>query len=82
MAGLGRASSATTSAAMLATLGDVLTLGGDFFGAEEAFKQASVTRGFEVRAASGLARVYGKLSRPVDAIAQLRNAATRSARGA
>ena len=81
-AGLGRASSATTSAAMLATLGDVLTLGGDFFGAEEAFKQASATAGFEVRAASGLARVYGKLSRPVDAIAQLKTAATRSARGA
>ena len=81
-AGLGRATSATTSAAMLATLGDVLTLGGDFFGAEEAFKQAGATPGFEVRAASGLARIYGKLSRPVDAIAQLRLAATGSARGA
>ena len=81
-AGLGRTTSATTSAAMLATLGDVLTLGGDFFGAEEAFKQAGATPGFEVRSASGLARIYGKLGRPVDAIAQLSVAASRSARGA
>ncbi len=80
-AGLGRAQSATTAAALLATLGDVLTLGGDFFGAEEAFKQAGATPGFEVRAAAGLARVYGKLSRPVDAIAQLKLASSRSARG-
>lgn len=79
-AGLGRAPSATTAAAMHATLGDVLTLGGDFFGAEEAFKTAGATPGFEVRAAAGLARVYGKLSRPADAVAQLRLAATRSAR--
>ena len=78
-AGLGRASSPTTQAAMLATLGDVLTLGGDFFGAEEAFKQAGTTPGFEVRAAAGLARVYGKLNRPTDLVAQLKTAATRSA---
>ncbi len=78
-AGLGRSPSPTTAAAMLATLGDVLTLGGDFFGAEDAFKQAGATPGFEIRAAAGLARVYGKLSRPVDAIAQLKFASSRSA---
>ncbi|HVV85969.1 MAG TPA: tetratricopeptide repeat protein [Kofleriaceae bacterium] len=81
-AGLGRAHSPTTKAAFQATLGDVLTLGGDFFGAEEAFKQAGATPGFEVRAAAGLARVYAKLSRPADMVAQLKAAATRSARGA
>lgn len=78
-AGLGRATSATTTAAMLSTLGDVLTLGGDFYGAEEAFKQAGQTPGFEVRAAAGLARVYGKLGRPADMVAQLKTAASRSA---
>src|SRR5580704_8630272 len=36
-AGLGRASSRLSAAAMQATLGDVLTMGGDFFGAEDAF---------------------------------------------
>jgi Flp pilus assembly protein TadD len=80
-AGLGRATSHTTRGALLATLGDVLTLGGDFFGAEEAFKQAGAIPRFEVRAAAGLARVYGKLSRPADMIAQLRAAATQSAAG-
>ena len=44
-AGLGRASSPISAAAMYATLGDVLTLGGDFFGAEEAFQQARRRRG-------------------------------------
>src|SRR5215204_4940263 len=42
-AGLPRASSPISAAAMHATLGDVLTMGGDFFGAEEAFRQAGQT---------------------------------------
>jgi len=46
-AGIGRASSPISAAAMYATLGDVLTLGGDFFGAEEAFQAAGQTPGFE-----------------------------------
>jgi len=70
--GLGRASSKISAAAMQATLGDVLTMGGDFFGAEEAFQQARQQPGFEVRAASGLARVYAKLGRFPDMAAQLR----------
>ena len=74
-AGLGRSQSATTSAALYATLGDVLTLGGDFFGAEEAFRQAGAVPGYEVRAAAGLARVYAKLGRYPDAVAQLKRAA-------
>ncbi len=74
-AGLGRASSPISAAAMNATLGDVLTLGGDFFGAEQAFQQAAVTPGFEARVASGLARVYARLGRFPDMAAQLRRAA-------
>jgi tetratricopeptide (TPR) repeat protein len=76
-AGLGRASSPISAAAMYATLGDVLTLGGDFFGAEEAFQTAARTPGFEARAAAGLARVYAKLGRYADMAAQLRRAAAR-----
>ena len=34
------------------------SLGGDFFGAEDAFNAAAQTPGFEARVASGLARVY------------------------
>lgn len=78
-AGLGRASSPVSAAAMHATLGDVLTLGGDFFGAEEAFRQAGAVRGYEARCASGLARVYFKIGRPADAVAELKKAARISA---
>jgi tetratricopeptide (TPR) repeat protein len=78
-AGLGRASSPISAAAMYATLGDVLTLGGDFFGAEEAFHTAGQTPGFEVRVASGLARVYARLGRYRDMAAQLKRAAAISA---
>ena len=75
-AGLGARASAVARAAMWATLGDVLTTGGDFFGAEDAFRQAAATHpDFAARAASGLTRVYAKLGRYQDAIAQLRVAA-------
>jgi len=73
--GIGRASSRVSAAAMHATLGDVLTLGGDFFGAEEAFNQAGQTPGFEARVASGLARVYARLGRYRDMATQLKRAA-------
>jgi Flp pilus assembly protein TadD len=53
----------------------VLVLGGDFFGAEEAFQQAAAAPGFEARAASGLARVYARLGRYSDMALQLRRAA-------
>ena len=79
-AGLGRASSPISAAAIHATLGDVLTLGGDFFGAEEAFHTARQTPGFEARAAAGLARVYARLSRFADMAAQLKIAAAASKR--
>ncbi|MBK7536057.1 MAG: hypothetical protein IPI49_11965 [Myxococcales bacterium] len=78
-AGLGRATSPVTSAAMWATLGDVLTLGGDFLGAEEAFGNAGKVPGFEVRAASGLARVYARTARLPQMVQALRTAARGSA---
>jgi len=74
-AGLPRATSTVSAAAMQATLGDVLTLGGDFLGAEEAFRAAGAVAGFGARAASGLARVYFKLGRTADAVAELKKAA-------
>ena len=77
--GLGRATSPISAAAMNATLGDVLTLGGDFFGAEEAFRAAGAVKGFEARSASGLARVYFKLGRTADAVTELKKAAKISA---
>ena len=78
-AGLGRATSPVSAAAMNATLGDVLTMGGDFFGAEDAFRQAGAVSGFAARCASGLARVYFKLGRHADAVAELKKAARISA---
>ena len=78
-AGLGRASSPIAAAALWATLGDVLCAGGDFLAAEEAFRQAATVPDFAARAASGLARVYFKLARYPDAVAQLRRAARISA---
>jgi tetratricopeptide (TPR) repeat protein len=63
-------------AALWATLGDVLTTSGDFLGAEDAFRQAAGTSGFEARAAAGLARVYAKLGRYGDSVSQLRRAAS------
>ena len=80
-AGLARPATRVARAAMWATLGDVLTLGGDFLGAEDALRQAEAEPGFEVRAASGLARVYGKLGRYPEAVACLHRAATASGQG-
>jgi len=74
-AGLARPATSVARAAMWATLGDVLTLGGDFLGAEDAFNQAAEEPGFEARAASGLARVYGKLGRYSEAAQHLHRAA-------
>ena len=72
--GIARASSRISSAAMQATLGDVLVMGGDFFGAEDAFKAAAQTPGFDVRVAAGLARVYARLGRYRDMAIELRRA--------
>ncbi|MEO6775157.1 MAG: tetratricopeptide repeat protein [Kofleriaceae bacterium] len=77
-AGIPRATSPITAAALYATLGDVCVLGGDFFAAEEAFDQAARTPGFEVRVASGRARVQARLGRFRDMAASLKRAATGS----
>src|SRR5262249_41805012 len=61
--GVSRAMSRVSAAAIYATLGDVLVMGGDFLGAEDAFNLAARTPGFEVRVAAGLARVYARLGR-------------------
>jgi hypothetical protein len=74
--GISRASSPISAAAMYATLGDVCVLGGDFFGAEEAFGMCGQTPGFEARVASGMARVHARLGRSKDMAAALRLAAT------
>ncbi len=74
-AGIPRATSRISAAAMWATLGDVLVLGGDFMGAEEAFAQAGQVPGFEARVASGLARVHARLGRYREMAEQLRRAA-------
>jgi thioredoxin-like negative regulator of GroEL len=73
--GIPRASSRVSAAALQATLGDVLVLGGDFFGAEDAFNAAAATPGFEARVGSGLARVYARLGRYRDMAQQLARAA-------
>jgi thioredoxin-like negative regulator of GroEL len=73
--GIPRASSRVSAAAMYATLGDVLVLAGDFFGAEDAFNAAAQTPGFEARVASGLARVHARLGRYRDMAQALQRAA-------
>lgn len=75
-AGLARPATAVAAASMWATLGDVLTAGGDFPGAEDAFRQAATCDQFQARAAAGLARVYGKLGRYDESFAELSRAAT------
>ncbi len=75
-AGIPRATSPITAAALYATLGDVCVMGGDFFGAEDAFNAAAQTPGFEARVASGLARVQARLGRFRDMAQSLRRAAT------
>jgi len=75
--GVPRASSRVSAAAMQATLGDVLVLAGDFFGAEDAFNAAAQVPGFEARVASGLARVYSRLGRYRDMALALERAAKR-----
>ena len=74
-AGLARHATPVATAAMWATLGDVLTAAGDFLGAEDAFLQAGEHPDFAGRCASGLARVYAKLGRYDQAFGQLAIAA-------
>ncbi len=70
-AGLGRPSGAAARMAMLLSMGDVLVLGGDFFGAEDAYRQAAELRPGDPAPAAGLARVYARLGRYKDSFEQL-----------
>ncbi len=74
-AGLARPSSPVAAASMWASLGDILTMSGDFPGAEDAFRQAQQHPSFEGRAHAGLARVHAKQGRYPDAFDHLSRAA-------
>ena len=79
-AGLGRAASEKARVALLLTMGDVFTAGGDFFAAEDAYRQVLEVSAGEPAALAGLARVYAKLGRYGDAFVSLLNAARGPAR--
>jgi tetratricopeptide (TPR) repeat protein len=70
-AGLGYARTAPARAALCLTLGEVLTTGGDFLGAEDAFGQAAAHPPYAARAAAGRARALAKTGRYADAVAAL-----------
>ncbi|HEU5060637.1 MAG TPA: tetratricopeptide repeat protein [Kofleriaceae bacterium] len=77
-AGLGHARSEPARAALWFSLGEVLTAGGDFIAAEDAFDQAAIHPAWTQRAAAGRARVHAKSGRPADAIASLLRAVGRA----
>lgn len=78
-AGLGHARTAAARAALWLALGEVLTTGGDFIAAEDAFGQAALHPAYASRAAAGRARVLAKSGRAADAIASLLRAVGRAA---
>ena len=75
-AGLARASGNRGRAVLLQTLGDVLVAGGDFFGAEDAYRQVAEIAPGSPSPAAGLARVNAKLGRYTESFASLLQAAT------
>ena len=74
-AGLSRRATAPATAAMWAALGDILTLGGDFPGAQDAFSQAEKHDSMIARSKAGIARVHAKQGRYRQAFAALKQAA-------
>lgn len=76
-AGLAHVRTEPARAALWLQLGEVLTTGGDFVGASDAFDQASLIAGFERRAAAGRARVHAKSGRHGEAIGELLRAVGR-----
>ncbi len=70
-AGLPRAAKDSARAQLLVHLGDVLTAAGDFFGAEDAYRQSAELLPRSAAPAAGLARVHAKLGRYGDAFAAL-----------
>jgi tetratricopeptide (TPR) repeat protein len=70
-AGIARAASDRGRAALLQMLGDVLIAGGDFFGAEDAYRQVADMVPDAAAPSAGLARVHAKLGRYPEAFAAL-----------
>jgi tetratricopeptide (TPR) repeat protein len=70
-AGLPRAGSNRARAQLLLHLGDVLVAAGDFFGAEDAYRQTAELLPGSGAPPAGLARVQAKLGRYPDAFAAL-----------
>jgi tetratricopeptide (TPR) repeat protein len=77
-AGLGHARTEPARAALWLSLGEVLTTGGDFIAAEDAFNQAALHPAYASRAAAGRARVLAKSGRTTDAIRSLLRAVGRA----
>ena len=76
-AGLGHARTAPARAALWLTLGEVLTTGGDFVAAEDAFVQAALHPAYAARAAAGRGAGPRQERPPGDAIASLLRAVGR-----
>jgi tetratricopeptide (TPR) repeat protein len=76
-AGLGRPTTERARVALLLTMGDVLSAGGDFFAAEDAYRQVLEVSANEPAALAGIARVYAKLGRYADSFTALLNATRR-----
>jgi tetratricopeptide (TPR) repeat protein len=74
-AGIARTPSARGRSALLQALGDVLIAGGDFFGAEDAYRQVGETEPGSAASQAGLARVHAKLGRYAESFSALLNAA-------
>lgn len=70
-AGLARTTAERGRAALLQMLGDVLVAGGDFFGAEDAYRQVADIAPASPAPSAGLARVHAKLGRYGDSFAAL-----------
>jgi Flp pilus assembly protein TadD len=77
-AGVARTTSERGRAALLQMLGDVLIAGGDFFGAEDAYRQVAELAPQSGAPSAGLARVHAKLGRYGDAFGALLVAARSS----
>ncbi len=74
-AGVARVTNDRGRAALLQMLGDVLFAGGDFFGAEDAYRQVADIVPGSAAPSAGLARVHAKLGRYADSFAALLAAA-------
>ncbi len=76
-AGLARPASPAATATLWVTLGDVLTMAGDFPGAQDAFEQAAKYEALKPRAQAGVARVHAKQGRYAQAFQALREVSCR-----